>query len=149
MEVLSDDSLELTDEEIARMVINDENPYYIAHVIIWVRYKDGNQDDYPVWENVYLIKADTNEEAWEKAEKEGRSYPSSNDDLTFDDRPAEWIYGGVRKVIHSISGDSINVQIDLMHEDVAELTWNEFTLPDKESLDKLIAGKPVSIRYDE
>jgi hypothetical protein len=36
-----------------------------------------------------------------------------------------------------------------MLEDVAELTWNEFTVPDKESLDKLISGEPVNIRYDE
>jgi hypothetical protein len=149
MEALSDDSLEFTDEEMARMIINDENSYYIAHVIIWVRYKDGNQNEYPVWENIYIIKADSDEEAREKAEREGRAYPSSDDDLTVDGRPAEWIYGGVRKVIHSISGNSINVEIDLMLEDVAELTWNEFTVPDKESLDKLISGEPVNIRYDE
>jgi hypothetical protein len=149
MEILSDDSMEFTDEEMAMMIVNDKNPYYIAHVIIWVRFKDGNQDEYPVWENIYIIKADSDKEAWEKAEREGRIYPSSDDDLTVDGRPAEWIFGGVRKVIHSISGSSINVQIDLMQENIAELTWNEFTVPDKETLDKLISGEPVNIRYDE
>jgi hypothetical protein len=149
MEVLSSNATEFTDEEMQKMIVNDENPYYIAHIIIWVRYKDENQNEYPVWENIYLIRADTEEEAWDKAEREGRGYPSSKDDLTVDGRPAEWVYGGVRKVIHSISGDSMNVQIDFMHEDVAELTWNEFTVPDRESLDKLISGDSVNVSYDE
>jgi Domain of unknown function (DUF4288) len=149
MEALNNVATEFTDEEMAKMIVNDKNPYYIAHVIIWVKYKDGNQTEYPVWENIYLIKADTEEEAWEKAEQEGKGYPSPEDDLTVDGRSAEWVYGGVRKVIHSVSGDFINIQIDLAHEDIAELTWNEFTVPDEESLEKLIAGGPVNLSYDE
>jgi Domain of unknown function (DUF4288) len=142
MEILNEDS-------VSEVKATSENIYYLAHVIFWVRYKEGTQDDYPVWENIYLIKAKDSDEAWEKAEREGRNYSSPNEGLIVDRRSAEWTYGGVRKVIHALYGDFIRVDMDEFLDDVAELTWNEFTVPDKQSLDKLIAGEPVNVNYDE
>ena len=46
--------------------------WYAASIIMLVKFKDGNQDKYPVWENVILIKASSDDEAIKKAEKEGR-----------------------------------------------------------------------------
>jgi hypothetical protein len=123
--------------------------YYIAHIIFWVQYNEGPQDDYPIWENIYLIIAKDSDEAWEKAEREGREYPDPNEDLTVDGRAAEWVYGGVRKINDFIQGRFTRVDMDEFLEDVAELTWNEYTVPDKASLDKLIAGEPVNVNYDK
>lgn len=46
--------------------------WYAASIIMLVKFKDGNQDKYPVWENVVLIKASSGDEALELAEKRGR-----------------------------------------------------------------------------
>ena len=46
--------------------------WYVAHVIMYVKFKDGVQDSYPIWENLYLIKASSPAKAWEKAHKYGR-----------------------------------------------------------------------------
>lgn len=123
--------------------------WFCAHVIIWMKYKDGIQDEYPLWENVYLIKANTEDEAWEKAEKKGREECEDDDGLEVDGRPARWTYGGVRKLISVIDSGCFECQIDESMEDIIELTWSEFSVPDKASLDKLIDGKPVIINYDE
>ena len=41
--------------------------WYVAHVMIYTRFKDGNQNKYPVCENMYLVQASTEEEAYAKA----------------------------------------------------------------------------------
>jgi hypothetical protein len=121
---------------------------FCAHVIIWMKYEDGNQNEYPIWENVYLIRAESEDGAWNKAECRGKE-ECEDDDLEVDGRPARWTYGGVRKLISVIEASFLECSIHESCEDIIELTWNEFTVTDKESLDKLIAGEPVNIRYDE
>ncbi|MGA2599283.1 MAG: hypothetical protein ABSH09_20100 [Bryobacteraceae bacterium] len=37
--------------------------WYAAHVIMYMRFKDGNQDRYPVYENIYLFQTESAEEA--------------------------------------------------------------------------------------
>ncbi|MBO1349526.1 MAG: hypothetical protein EBE86_020060 [Hormoscilla sp. GUM202] len=37
--------------------------WYAARAIMYVKFKEGEQDKYPVWENVILIKGSSNEEA--------------------------------------------------------------------------------------
>jgi Domain of unknown function (DUF4288) len=122
---------------------------FCAHVIIWMKYKDENQNDYPIWENVYLVKAESEDEAWEKAERRGKEECENDDGLEVDGRPARWIYGGVRKLISVIEASFLECNIHENCEDIIELTWNEFTVPDKESLDKLISGDSVNVNYDE
>ena len=46
----------------------NENSWYCTHVIMWARFKDSDQDHYPVWENVYLIQSDSDVSAFEQAE---------------------------------------------------------------------------------
>lgn len=123
--------------------------WFCAHVIIWQQYKDGIQDDYGIWENIYLVKADTAEEAWQKAECKGIEITEHDDGLEINGRPARWVYGGVRKLITAIDSSFFECKIHEVMENIIELTWNEYTVPDKQSLDKLIAGDSVNVNYEE
>src|SRR5262245_60788107 len=74
--------------------------WYIAHIVMSVRFKDGNQNKYPVWENLVLIEAASEEEAEEKAKVRARRYEGdTHGSLTWEERPATWVFAGIRKVI--------------------------------------------------
>ena len=47
--------------------------WYSASAIFYFEYKDGKQDDYLVWENVYLLEASSVDEARSKANQLKRS----------------------------------------------------------------------------
>ena len=40
--------------------------WFAAHVVMKVEFKSGDQGRYPVWENVYLVEASDDSEAWQK-----------------------------------------------------------------------------------
>ena len=46
--------------------------WYAAHLVLYVKYKEHSQDHFPFWENIVLIQADTDDEAFAKAERRGR-----------------------------------------------------------------------------
>ena len=117
--------------------------WYIAHAILYVRYKNGAQTEYPVWENMYLIAAESEEDAWTAAEHRGAEAASDADDsFIWNDIPAEWVFAGIRKLIqvahhdvntHPASGD--------------ELSYSEFTLPSLSTVQQLAAGETVTLDY--
>ena len=120
-------------------------PWYAAHAVMFVQFKDGVQDHYPVWENILLIGAPDGDAAYELAiarakEDEG----DANSSFTWDDRPARWVYAGIRKLI-SVSHQSPTDEIGSGDE----LTYSEFDLPDREALDRLVAGDEVGLKYVE
>lgn len=47
--------------------------WYAASAIILFEYEDGIQNDFPVWENVYLIEANDDESAMYKAIQYGKA----------------------------------------------------------------------------
>lgn len=47
--------------------------WYSAHIVMFVELKTESQQRYPVWENVVLVKARTEEEAFKKAERYGKA----------------------------------------------------------------------------
>lgn len=116
--------------------------WYAAHIIMYVRFKDGNQNKYPIWENVLLFNAASSEEAEQKAVIEGKE--DEGDDLgsfSWGGRPAEWVFGGIRKIMECKDSD-------LQPTSGTEITFSEFEVETKEQLDKLISGDPVHILYD-
>jgi hypothetical protein len=122
--------------------------WYCGHAILWARYLDGNQNEYIVWENIYLTKANNSTEA-EKQIAVSAIAACDPDGLEFDGRPAQWKYGGIRKVIEISVSDFLIGQIDEDWGDTIELTWNQYVVPDKESLNKLISGESANVIYDE
>jgi Domain of unknown function (DUF4288) len=47
--------------------------WYAAHVIMYVVFKDGQQGNYTVWENVFLVEGTDDRVALKKAEDLGRN----------------------------------------------------------------------------
>ena len=119
-------------------------PWYAASAILYVRFKDGHQTTYPIWENVLLIEAVDAAEAQEKAFRRAQADEGdSNASFTWDDRPAEWVCAGIRKLL-TVS----HPFADHQPVDGAEVTYSEFTVPDAETLHQLVAGEAVYLRYE-
>jgi Domain of unknown function (DUF4288) len=119
-------------------------PWFTAHAIMFVQFKDGVQDHYPVWENILLIEAPDGDTAHELAIARAKEDEVDDSSLVWDDRPATWVCAGVRKLI-SVSHQSITGDIGTGDE----LTFSEFDLPDRGALERLVAGHEVNLKYVE
>lgn len=118
-------------------------PWFAASAIMYIKFKDGNQDSYPIWENVFLVEADSPEKAEEKAielAKQGEG--DSQNSLTWGERPATWVFAGLRKLLTVSHPDIHDTKLD-----GAEITYSEFEIDDKKSFQKFVDGKDVTIKY--
>ena len=108
---------------------------------MYVRFKDGLQDRYPVWENVLLIQASTHKLAAEMAQEIAKREEGDSDgSFRWSDRPAERVFAGIRKTVEmSHEGEGLG------HGD--EVTYSEFVLANEEALRALVGGEEVSVRY--
>jgi len=118
---------------------------YAAHLIMAVRYRDHPRETIPLYENVLLVYADTDDEAMRQACALGRAEAAETDEsFRWNGHPARWEFVGVRKLItcqpHGLS-DRIG------HG--AELTYSLMVVRSEADLKKLVAGDPVEITYHE
>lgn len=128
--------------------------WYAAHIIMYIKYKNTErQNNYPVYENICLIQAESVDVAYEKANKIGESYEGDSEGtLTWGKEPVEWVLGGVRKLIkcqNSAEQLIAEPSSDNKPIDGSEITYSEFIVDTKEELDKLINGKDVKLLYAE
>jgi hypothetical protein len=110
---------------------------------MWVKLKGKHQSRFPVWENIVLIEADSKAQAFHKAEQHGR-LEEGDDDGTFrwGGQPARWVFAGVRKLTACEDPET--------HPgDGTEVSYSELELESQEAVAQLVAGKPVSLRYNE
>lgn len=115
--------------------------WYTAHGIMYVKFRDGNQDKYPILENVILLNADSDEQALKFAEercKEDEIYS----DFEWGNRPADMLFAGIRKIIECCDSE------DTPSHGI-EMTYSQMEVDDKESLNKLVEGESVLVRYEE
>jgi len=117
--------------------------WYCAHIVMFVELKNTSQMRSPVWEKVVLIEANNEDEAFDKAERHGRS-EEGDDGGTFEweKSPASWVFAGVRKLTEcdAVSGNS---------ESGTELTYTEFELLSREDVKRLALGKPVRALFND
>ena len=86
--------------------------WYSAHIVIYVRFLDENQNKFPIWENVVLIEASDRVDAYQLAEAHGRNMESDESDaMTWEDRPAMMVFGGIRKLIEEIGRASCRERV--------------------------------------
>jgi hypothetical protein len=110
---------------------------------MYVKFKDGNQDSYPVWENVILVEAPTPEEAEEKAIRRAKDVEGdSSDSFAWNQRPATWVFTGLRKLISVSHPDSDEKELD-----GAEVTFSEFEVTTEAELNSLVNGEDVKVLY--
>ncbi len=115
--------------------------WYSASVVIYVKFKDGIQDHYPIWENVVLISAKSDDDAMAEACLIGQE--SDGDEFTWEEREACWVFAGVRKLL------SIDVPSNLNLESGTEVTYSQMLLKTREDLEALIDGEEVELIYEK
>jgi hypothetical protein len=117
--------------------------WYAAHTIMYVKFADGNQEKYPIWENIILIEANSDEEALEKAETRAKEDESeSEDDFTWENRSASLIFAGIRKLISCNNPDE-----NPRHG--TEISYSQMEVKTEDELSKLVKGESVTIIYEE
>jgi len=113
---------------------------YIAHLILRVVYNEPRPDDFiPLWENLHLIRAVDDQEAFEEAERLGRE-SEVHEGFFCDDHPATLRFVGVRKMKL--------VSSPLKHG--VELTDMQLEVASEQSLAALMANQQVGlVCYDD
>jgi hypothetical protein len=116
--------------------------WFAAHVILVLKLKQGQQNEFPVWENVLLLEAPSAEGVVELATERAQQYVGDSDgSLTLDDRPAVWEFVGVRKVVLCDPSDTV--------ADGTEATYSEFVLESFEDVQVLARGGAVRLTYTD
>jgi len=109
---------------------------------MYVEFKDKLQEKYPIWENIVLIEANSEEEALRKAEERG--HLDEGDDsgsFSWEKRPAMWVYGGIRKLLSC-------ADFEKRPTDGTEITYSQMEVKSASDLKKLINSKRVSVIYE-
>jgi hypothetical protein len=118
--------------------------WYAAHAIMYFRFRDGKQDYFPVWENVYLIEAPAGIDPLTAAVDRAKRDEDHDSTLQCDDRPAEMVFAGIRKIItvaHEREDDTLSAG--------DELTYAKFLVQSEEEFRRLVSGESVPVEYQE
>jgi hypothetical protein len=115
--------------------------WYAAHIVLYVKRKDSVGGKTAVWENIVLIKAGSEEEAFAKATQRGKE-DEGDDDGTFrwKGKPAQWVFAGIRKL-------TLCEDAEKRPGDGTEVSYNEMEVESEQAVWKLLEGKPVAVRF--
>jgi hypothetical protein len=118
--------------------------WYAAHRLFYVKLKHRRQRRFHVYENIVLISARTQEDAFAKAEKRGwdDAFMQPDDSFRWDGEPAEFVFAGVRKLTACMDEER-------RPGDGTEVTYIELDVGSKADLEKLIACQPVAVRIED
>jgi hypothetical protein len=117
--------------------------WFAAHIIMAVKLKAKRQTRIPVWENIVLIEAGSEAEAFAKAEERGHSDEGDSDGtFRWNGQRAEWVFAGVRKLVECEDPEE-------RPTDGTEVSYSQFELSSKQALAKYVACKPIALSLDE
>jgi hypothetical protein len=117
--------------------------WYAAHIILYVEKQRQPQNGFPVWENIVLIEAATEDEAFDKAETIGRRGEGDDDgSFRWEGEPAKWVFAGVRKLTTCENEES-------RPGDGTELTYLQLEVGSREALARLVEGESVQVELKE
>ena len=119
--------------------------WFAAHLIEYAKFKDGIQDYYPFYENVVLIEANSAEEAWDKATQFGKESESNDESVTWNDRPVNMVFAGVRKIIAPARSEELNS----LPKHGTELTYSLLVIDKEEDFRNYVNNEPADVHYDE
>jgi hypothetical protein len=118
--------------------------WYAAHAVLSVVFKDGNQDHIPIWENIYLVQADSSDAAFDAAEACARQFESVVDEsFTWEGRSARWCFRGIRKMIACDVDENGNVSSG------SEATFLQMELRGEQELHEFLNLETVTLKFDE
>jgi hypothetical protein len=114
--------------------------WYAAHAVMYVKFRNGQQDKYPLWENILLIAAGSDEEAMTKATMRAKQDEGDSEGtFTWEGRAAEWCFGGVRKLVSCEAADA-------QPTDGVEITYLELDVNDQGDFERFLKGEAVMVR---
>jgi hypothetical protein len=114
--------------------------WYAAHLLMSVRVKDGPQDRIPLWENIVLFQAESEDEAFAKAEQRGRVGEGDEDgSFRWGGKPARWVFAGVHKLTEFQDPDERPC-------DGTEVSYIEMEAGSEAEIENLLNGEPATIR---
>jgi len=117
--------------------------WFTAHLVLYVKFKDRTQKRFPVWENLILVRADSEDEAFAKAEARGREEEGDDDgSFRWDGEPATWVFAGVRKVTACDDPGR-------RPGDGTEVSYIEMELGSEEAVRRLSEGESVTVRLKD
>ncbi len=116
--------------------------WYTASAVMLFVYEDGIQSDFPVWENLILVEAESDSEALSKATKFAKEEEGDDSgSLTVNGRKARRVFKGIRKLL-----TVVNLNAD---EDVptngAEVSFSDLSFSSESDLDSYINGEPITL----
>lgn len=118
--------------------------WYTAHAVLVALFKSGSQNQFPVWENIYLIWARSDRDAFSKAEKKAKAEQGdSSGSFKWNGRPAEWKYKGIRQLTKCELRSTKNLAIE--HESI-EISHNEFILVGTKTLSGFCRGDQLKLK---
>lgn len=121
--------------------------WYTASVITTIRFvNDVGQETFPVFEDFYLLQADSRLSALRKANEIGLSLEQLDDNLELNGKPAKRKFLGIRKVRSIVNPPDI--QLDTSPPvDGTELSHSYFEIHNSADLMKLAMGQRVTLEY--
>lgn len=121
--------------------------WFSAALISVIRQRTGEQESYPVWEDVCLIEALNDDDAFRKAEDLGKSRDSDDATLTLNGQPASLSFVGVRKIAPIINPFDTPENAMPLHG--SELAFSKYNVLTAFDVEKLVRGESVSVIYEE
>jgi len=139
----------MSPEQRRGMMGHDTANWYSVSVILFFRLRSGPAKQIRAMENVYLVKARSEKDARRYGEECGRAEAIENG-VELDGKPADLVFGGVRKVVSCASNPKRRGQSEVfrMHNGV-EATYSTFIVQGEKELSKLLRGDPVAVTYEE
>jgi hypothetical protein len=121
--------------------------WYCAHALHYFEYRDQppqSQEEYYIWEHLYLIQADSADSAWIRAEQRALDDQQLEDEsLRLNGRPANLRFASVQKIIECQGLDETSG----MPIDGTELSYSKYLVSSKEEFQKWISDKSAQVLY--
>ena len=119
--------------------------WYCAHAIFY--YECEGQDSILVHENVYLLSADSEEQALDHAKALASEYEDLSGRLMGEDgRPSLYRFAGIRKLI-SVAADDDVAEGGLPSG--VEVTYSVMAVDTLDQVQRLARGDAIEVRYQE
>jgi hypothetical protein len=120
--------------------------WFTASVLTAMRVINDEQENIPVFEDFFLIEAESRESAWREAERIGREHAAIDDNLTLHGKPAERIFLGIKKIRSVYNPAPFDIDSDRpVHG--TELTHSYFEVSNFDEAINLAKGVPVKVFY--
>lgn len=116
--------------------------WYAAHTLIGFQRIDGI-GPISVFENIYIVCAESADSALQKAELISQSELKANKEIDINGNQAKCICGGVRKVV-TVSNNS-PPQYESRPVDGSEISYIEYEVQNSDDLEKMLFGDSINI----